>query len=138
MALTPEKKVKNQVVKLLKSHSIYYFFPATGGYGRSGVPDIVCCVSGQFVGIECKAGANPTTALQTRELEHIALADGLALVVNEDTIDALNSILEILMSLPIVKGAGAFQDLRVITSVSSEDELQQHLLHILPWNSRVH
>jgi len=121
MALTPEKKVKNQVVKLLKYHSIYYFFPATGGYGRSGVPDIVCCVSGQFVGIECKAGTNTTTALQARELENIAQADGLALVVNEDTIDALDSVLETLMALPVMKGA--FQDLRVVSSM---------------WNNRLH
>jgi len=40
---TPEKKVKEKVVKYLKEYGkdIYYFFPATGGYGRSGVPDIV-------------------------------------------------------------------------------------------------
>ena len=37
MALTPEKKVKDRVVKQLKlfGDSVYYFFPATGGYGRS-------------------------------------------------------------------------------------------------------
>lgn len=115
MALTPEKKVKNQVVKLLKHHSIYYFFPATGGYGRSGVPDIVCCVSGQFVGIECKAGTNTATTLQLRELENIAEADGLALVVNEDSMNALDSILETLIALPVMKGS--FQDLRVVTSI---------------------
>ncbi len=42
MALTPEKKVKNAVVKQLKlfGDSVYYFFPATGGFGRSGVPDM--------------------------------------------------------------------------------------------------
>ena len=54
MATTPEKKVKDKVVKLLKSHEIYYFFPATHGFGRSGVPDITCCVRGNFVGIECR------------------------------------------------------------------------------------
>ena len=46
MAMTPEAKVKAKVVKVLKDHApdVYYFCPATGGYGRSGVPDIVCCV----------------------------------------------------------------------------------------------
>jgi hypothetical protein len=28
MAMTPEKKVKNQVVRLLKEYGAYYFFPA--------------------------------------------------------------------------------------------------------------
>ena len=58
MAQTPEGKVKDAVKKILKSLNIYYFMPATGGYGRSGVPDIVCCVKGLFVAIECKAGLN--------------------------------------------------------------------------------
>ena len=55
MATTPESKVKDKIVKILKKHSVYYFFPATHGYGRSGVPDIICCYRGQFVAIECKA-----------------------------------------------------------------------------------
>ena len=41
MAMTPEGKVKKRVVEQLKALGCYYFFPATGGYGKSGVPDIV-------------------------------------------------------------------------------------------------
>ena len=58
MAMTPEAKVKKVVVKQLKELGAYYFFPATGGYGKSGVPDIVGCYKGMFFGIECKAGNN--------------------------------------------------------------------------------
>jgi hypothetical protein len=36
MAQTPEKKVKDKVVKILKDNGVYYFFPATYGMGRSG------------------------------------------------------------------------------------------------------
>ena len=83
MAMTPEKKVKQKVAKLLKGVGAYYFFPATGGYGRSGVPDIVGCVDGKFFGIECKAGKNTTTALQELELKKIEESGGVAMVVNE-------------------------------------------------------
>ena len=83
MAMTPEKKVKQKVAKLLKEAGAYYFFPATGGYGRSGVPDIVGCLDGKFFGIECKAGKNTTTALQELELRKIEESGGRALVVNE-------------------------------------------------------
>jgi Holliday junction resolvase len=72
MAITPEKKVKNKVVALLKERGAYYFFPATYGMGRSGVPDIVACYRGRFIGIECKAGKNTPTELQKRELAAIA------------------------------------------------------------------
>ena len=83
MAMTPEAKVKKVVVKHLKSMGAYYFYPVTGGYGGSGVPDIVGCYKGKFFGIECKAGKNTTTALQEKNLSDIALAGGIAAVVNE-------------------------------------------------------
>ena len=94
MAATPEKKVKDKVAKILKEYGAYYFFPATGGFGRSGVPDIIVCHKGQFIGIECKAGSNTTTALQDRELEKIITAGGYALVVNEDNIADVVNIMD--------------------------------------------
>ncbi len=93
MAMTPEGAVKSRVVKILKDMGVYYFFPATHGFGRSGVPDIICCVAGQFLGIECKAGKNKLTALQTREIENIRLAGGWAVVVNEDNWDSIRALL---------------------------------------------
>lgn len=81
--MTPESKVKKVVVQQLKLMGAYYFYPVTGGYGRSGVPDIVGCYEGKFFGIECKAGSNKPTALQRKNLEDISKQNGLALVVNE-------------------------------------------------------
>ena len=85
--MTPEAKVKKKVVDVIKKYSAYYFFPATGGYGRSGVPDVVCCYRGYFVAIECKAGNNKPTPLQEAEMRKIREAQGSTLVVNEDNID---------------------------------------------------
>lgn len=96
MTSTPEKKVKDKVVKILKEYGVYYFFPATYGMGRSGVPDIICCVDGKFLAIECKAGGNKPTALQERELKAIADAGGSALVINEENVDGVAAIVRIL------------------------------------------
>ena len=94
MAVTPEKKVKDKVVKILKHYGAYYFFPATYGFGRRGVPDIVCCLEGNFFAIECKAGKNKPTALQEREIEAIRKTKGVALVVNEENIDHVRILIE--------------------------------------------
>jgi len=96
MAATPEKKVKNKVVEILKAHGVYYFFPATYGMGRSGVPDIICCYRGRFIAIECKAGAGKTTALQDRELDLIKKAGGLQMVVNEKNLGEVAVLLSVL------------------------------------------
>lgn len=82
--MTPEGRVKRTVTNQLKALGAYYFFPATGGYGRSGVPDIIGCLHGKFFGIECKAGKNKPTALQEKNLSDINTAGGVALVVNEE------------------------------------------------------
>jgi hypothetical protein len=87
MAMTPEAKVKKKVVAHLKNLGAYYFYPVTGGYGKSGVPDIIGCFEGRFFGIECKAGKNKPTELQKKNLRDIGLAGGIAMVVNEDNID---------------------------------------------------
>ena len=89
MTTTPEGRVKAKVKALLKKYNIYHFMPATGGYGRSGVPDIIACMRGRFLAIECKAGAGKLTPLQSRELALIEEAGGLAYVINEDSIESL-------------------------------------------------
>lgn len=92
MVKTPEKIVKDNVVAILKDAGAYYFFPATHGYGRSGVPDIIVCIGGRFLAIECKAGKNKPTALQVREIENIRLAGGMAVVVNEENWELLRDL----------------------------------------------
>ena len=88
--MTPEAKVKKRVrAELEKRNGVYYFMPATHGYGSSGVPDIVACINGRFIGIECKAGKGVPTALQERELKLIAKAGGVTFVIREDTLDVL-------------------------------------------------
>ena len=92
--MTPEAKVKKKVVDVIKKNSAYYFFPATGGYGRSGVPDVVCCYRGVFIGVECKAGTNKPTGLQELEMAKIRSAGGFTLVVNEDNIDGVQTMFD--------------------------------------------
>ena len=83
MSSTPEKKVKQNVVSVLTELDAYYFYPATGGYGRSGIPDIVACLGGRFIGIECKAGNKKPTPLQARELQAVKDSGGIAIYYSE-------------------------------------------------------
>lgn len=92
---TPEKKVKQNVVKILTELDAYWFYPATGGYGRNGVPDIIACIEGLFLAIECKAGSGKVTALQERELRLVEEANGFAMIYREPgcTPEMLKSLL---------------------------------------------
>lgn len=79
---------------VLTKHGAYHFFPVTGGFGKSGVPDIIVCYRGLFLGIECKAGKGKTTALQEREMARIREAGGSTLVIREDNINELQEWLD--------------------------------------------
>lgn len=92
--MTPEAKVKKQVKKILDGFGCYHFYAFTGGYGRSGVPDIIACYKGHFIGIECKANGGKTTALQDLNITQIRKNQGLAIVVNEGNMDELVKLLE--------------------------------------------
>jgi Holliday junction resolvase len=91
--MTPESKVKRRVTKILQKFGAYYFSPVTGGFGRSGVPDLVVCYQGVFIGIECKAGDNKPTALQLKNLEDIHTNGGWGMIVNEDTAEDVEAVL---------------------------------------------
>ena len=91
--MTPEAKVKKVVVNQLRNLGAYYFYPVTGGYGRSGVPDMVGCYKGKFFGIECKAGKNTPTPLQQINLDDIEKQNGIALIVNEKNMHSVRDLI---------------------------------------------
>lgn len=81
MALTPEGKIKKKLCAILNEHNLYYFMPATGGFGRSGIPDVVGMNrSGIMFGIECKAEGGKPTSLQMYELNRIVEGGGYGVV----------------------------------------------------------
>ena len=94
--MTPEGKVKKQVTAVLKQYGAYYFSPVTGGFGASGVPDIIACYKGRFIAIECKAGTNKPTALQLKNIDDIDKQGGITAVINEENIWTVDRFLKYL------------------------------------------
>lgn len=93
--MTPEAKVKKEVVKVLKAFGAYYITVVQTGYGGSmGAPDIIACYKGVFIGIECKAGKNMPTALQQKNIAAIVHAGGRSWTVNEITVKFLPELLQ--------------------------------------------
>jgi len=99
MASTPEAKAKAKVRKHLDAAGAYYVMSVTGGYGKSGAPDITGCHKGQYFGIEVKADTE-VTALQQQNLDMIKAAGGYPFVVRrrkdgtEEGFDELIAFLE--------------------------------------------
>lgn len=70
-----------------------FFWKEHGGqYGTAGIPDIIVCYKGQFIGLEAKVGRNNPTKLQSVTLEQIHNAGGIAVVVR--TVDDVKAVIE--------------------------------------------
>ena len=56
-----------------------FFWKEHGGpYGTSGIPDIICCYKGRFLGLEVKLPSGKLSQLQKRALDKIDAAGGIA------------------------------------------------------------
>ncbi len=73
---TPEGYEKDEICKYLDSLGAWYCKPHMTGYGKSGVPDIVACIGGEFIGIEVKREGKEPTTIQERRMKEIRLAGG--------------------------------------------------------------
>ena len=70
-----------------------FFWKEHGGqYGTAGIPDIIVCFKGRFVGLEAKVGKNQPTKLQAATIDKIRQAGGTASVVR--SVDDVRQIIE--------------------------------------------
>ena len=69
-----------------------FFWKELGGpYGTSGIPDIICCYKGRFLGLEAKLPGGKLTALQRRELDKINAAGGIGRRV--ESVDEVKAVI---------------------------------------------
>ena len=91
---TPEGKVKLKLVGMLKAHKVWHFFPANNGFGKAGIPDVIICWYGRFIGVEAKSAKGKPTALQLHVGSQIHDAGGRWFIVrNEVDITELEAVL---------------------------------------------
>lgn len=88
-----EKKIENKIKEYLKTIKDLFFFKEHGGmYGTAGVPDIIICFRGKFIGLEVKAPDGKLTPLQDATIRKIKASGGIAEVVR--SIDDAKRIIE--------------------------------------------
>ena len=77
-----EKDLVKKISDYLKTENDLFFWKEHGGmYGTAGIPDLIICYKGRFIGLECKVGRNTATALQQQTIRQILKAGGYAVVV---------------------------------------------------------
>ena len=77
-----ERDFQSKVLKFLKSQPKTWFFKVWGGgFQKSGIPDIICCINGWFIAVELKSSTGRPTALQEMNIRQINAAGGIGVIL---------------------------------------------------------
>lgn len=76
-----ESQLVIKIKKYLKDKGAYVEKIWGGGFQSAGIPDIIACYKGRFLGIEVKVGNNKPSEIQLVKLKRINDADGVGVVV---------------------------------------------------------
>lgn len=79
--MTKEKIFENKVKAYLSTKGIYFVKFFANRMTRIGVPDILSCINGKFVGIEVKSENGKPSYMQCRNISLIQQNDGFAIVL---------------------------------------------------------
>lgn len=94
-----ESAYQTKVLKYLKERGGYYENIWGGGFQASGIPDIIGCYRGVFVGFELKVGKNKPSKIQEIKVRKINESGGKAIIAY----DTLEPIIELLDQIDMEK-----------------------------------
>jgi hypothetical protein len=93
--MAAEKNFENKVKSYLKDNGCW-FLKYWGGaaYTKSGIPDILVCCKGRFLGIEVKAPNGKPSDLQIYNLRQIDKAGGIAILLYPKDYDLFKRLVD--------------------------------------------
>ena len=98
--MTPEKQFENKVKAFLKEQGCWFVKYWSGNaqngrkFTKDGVPDLLVCCNGFFLGIELKAENGKPSELQLWNLEQIRKAGGIGLLLYPHQFEEFKDLVE--------------------------------------------
>lgn len=90
-----EKNFEKKVKDFLKEQDCWFIKYWGGGqFTKEGIPDILCCCNGWFMGIELKAPKGRPSALQIHNLKLIDKAGGFGILLYPKDFDTFRKLVE--------------------------------------------
>lgn len=95
--IASEKNFENRIKSFLKSNNCYFIKYWGGGeFTKAGVPDILACCNGRFLGIEVKAKNGKPSPLQIHNLKKIDEAGGYGILLYPDHFELFKNFIDCL------------------------------------------
>ena len=93
-----EKEFQNRFLKKLRKRGLFYKIWG-GGYQESGIPDILGCYKGFFIGIELKTNKGKVSELQKYQLKRIIDNKGFSLILRPNNEQDIWNLLDYIDNL---------------------------------------
>ena len=92
--MAAEKNFENKVKKFLEEQGCY-FIKYWGGsqFTKAGVPDLLVCCNGHFLGVELKAPKGKPSELQLWNIKKIKEAGGIGMVLYPKDFDSFKNLI---------------------------------------------
>lgn len=88
-----EKQFENKVKAFLKEEGCWVLKTWSNGIQREGVPDLLVCCNGYFLGVELKAENGKPSELQVWNLNKIIEAGGIAVLLYPKDFDRFKQLI---------------------------------------------
>ena len=85
--MAAEKNFENRLKKFLESEGCWFVKFFANAYTKSGIPDLLVCCNGYFLGVEVKAPNGKPSELQKMNIRKINESGGFGVVLYPDQFD---------------------------------------------------
>ncbi len=92
--MAQEKQFENKVKAYLKEQGCWYVKTWSNGIQREGIPDLLVCCNGYFLGVELKAENGKPSALQEWNIDQINKAGGVGIVLYPHQFEEFKELIE--------------------------------------------
>lgn len=108
--MAAEKNFENKVKKFLKDEDCYFVkYWGGGAFTKSGVPDILTCCNGYFVGVELKAPNGKPSDLQLHNLNEINKSGGFGILLYPDKFNEFKNFMHVLKNESYLSSVDYFE-----------------------------
>lgn len=94
--MAEEKKFETKIKCYLTEIDVFHLKFFANAFTPRGIPDLLCCIRGRFLGIEVKAENGRASELQIYNIKRIISSGGYALIVKPSQFDKLKKFCETL------------------------------------------
>lgn len=120
--MAQEKNFENRVKKFLHAEGCWFIkYWGGGSYTKAGIPDLLVCCRGRFIGVELKGKTGKPEELQLYSLRKLDESGGAATLLYPDDFDLFKDLIQAMNKHPVLEPAD-FQQYQHFRKVRQEWE----------------